>query len=865
LDSLRAALADRYRLDRELGQGGMATVYLAHDLKHDRDVALKVLRPELAAVLGRDRFLTEIRVTAKLDHPHILTLIDSGESDGSLWYVLPYVRGESLRDRLTRDKQLGVEEALAITKQIAGALDYAHHQGVIHRDIKPENILLHEGEAMLADFGIALAVREAGGHRLTETGLSLGTPQYMSPEQATGDRQLDARSDVYSLGAVLYEMLAGEPPHSGPTVQAIIAKLMTERPTRLRVIRDTVPEGIDAAVAKALAKVRADRFGSVAEFADALVRSQTTSAAARRSPRSTVVVAVLLGVALLVAVVLIAVRTPGERAGRVFVVRDRSQLTSTGEASAPAISADGKEFAYVVKHCDTTCSYGIEIQDLRGSARRRVVDGATVVAFLTWSPDRRLLAFFGTMGSTTGSYIVSTVGGEPRYLGPVWAEFYSGGDSLLLTPFESVDSVGWVKVAADNGESRDSIRIDRPGDGLGRTLSVGHWFCEVVFTRGHREWRIVDRLGRQRDVFRYPSILWLSFYRATHDALWIWLDPGGSRQQVLIRIPFDDTRGKFAGVPDTILVAPEPYFDVTADGRTIVFADGTYEYDLWALESSSALTGRISEGRRLMHSTSSVGGVVSPDGRSVLVKHTEMGPGGGRDALAVEPFAGGVPVSYPTDGPLLGYGWMPDGVSFHYAVRAGSGVRLVTVNARTGAHVAAFPIADSSIFAYTPLFGGGWAWVSPSGQELRVQVAGEAAPHDLPVSNRGATLGVVSSSPDGSSLAVVWSPSLASDSAFIDVMSVQGGRPARWAAFSDAWPTSVSWLDDGSFLTGVERGRHVETLYRVRGPGRMDKVATLPRPMDWITISRNGRRGVGGTSAFRGDIWVAHVALAGTK
>jgi hypothetical protein len=260
-----------------------------------------------------------------------------------------------------------------------------------------------------------------------------------------------------------------------------------------------------------------------------------------------------------------------------------------------------------------------------------------------------------------------------------------------------------------------------------------------------------------------------------------------------------------------------------------------------------------------------VGGVVSPDGRSVLVEHTEMGPGGGRDALAVEPFAGGVAVSYPPDGPLLGYGWMPDGVSFHYAVHAGSGVRIVTVNARTGARVAAFPIADSSILAYTPLFGGGWAWVSPSGKELRVQLGGEAAPHDLLVSNRGASLGVVSSSPDGSSLAVVRTPSIASDSAFIDVMLVKEGRPAPWAAFSDAWPTSVSWLDDGSLLTGVQRGPKVEALYRVRGPRRMDRVATLPRPMDWITISRNGRRGVGGTSTFLGDIWVAHVVLAGTK
>src|SRR3989441_1181596 len=267
---LTAALAGRYAIERELGAGGMATVYLARDLKHDRDVALKVLRPELAAVLGAERFLQEIHISARLDHPHILTLIDSGECDGFVWYVLPYVRGESLREKLTREKQLSLEEAVRIATQVASALDYAHRHGLIHRDIKPENILLHEGEAVVADFGIALAVREAGGPRLTESGLSLGTPQYMSPEQATGGRELDVRSDVYSLAAVVYEMLAGEPPHTGPTAQAVIAKLLTERPMRIRTVRDTVPEGIDTAVAKALAKVPADRFGGAAEFATAL-------------------------------------------------------------------------------------------------------------------------------------------------------------------------------------------------------------------------------------------------------------------------------------------------------------------------------------------------------------------------------------------------------------------------------------------------------------------------------------------------------------------------------------------------------------------------------------------------------------------
>src|SRR5690242_19385718 len=267
---LTTALSDRYVIQRELGSGGMAIVYLAHDRKLDREVGLKVLRPELGAVLGAERFLTEIKISARLDHPHILTLIDSGEANGLLYYVLPFVRGESLRDKLDREHQLSIDEALTITKQVASALDYAHRQGLVHRDIKPENILLQEGEAMLADFGIALAVKEAGGNRLTQTGLSLGTPQYMSPEQATGDRGVDVRSDVYSLASVLYEMLAGEPPVTGGSAQAMIAKLMTEKPTHVRVLSDTVPQCVEDAITRALAKTPADRFATAGNFVRAL-------------------------------------------------------------------------------------------------------------------------------------------------------------------------------------------------------------------------------------------------------------------------------------------------------------------------------------------------------------------------------------------------------------------------------------------------------------------------------------------------------------------------------------------------------------------------------------------------------------------
>jgi serine/threonine-protein kinase len=272
------ALRDRYRLDRELGQGGMATVFLAHDLHNNRPVALKVLRPELAAILGAERFLKEIETTANLQHPHILPLFDSGQAGTLLFYVMPYVEGESLRDRLSREKQLPIADAVRIASEVASALDYAHRHGVLHRDIKPENILLHDGQALVADFGIALAMRKAGGTRLTETGLSLGTPQYMSPEQATAERELDARTDIYALGAVTYEMLTGEAPFTGTTTQAIIAKLMTEVPRPPSVLRKAVPEAIERAVLTALEKLPADRFARAAQFANALTSLSATQA-----------------------------------------------------------------------------------------------------------------------------------------------------------------------------------------------------------------------------------------------------------------------------------------------------------------------------------------------------------------------------------------------------------------------------------------------------------------------------------------------------------------------------------------------------------------------------------------------------------
>jgi eukaryotic-like serine/threonine-protein kinase len=391
-------------------------------------------------VLGSERFLAEIRISARLDHPHILTLIDSGEADGLLYYVLPYVRGETLRERLDRERQLGLEDAVAIARQVAGALDYAHRQGIVHRDLKPENILIQEGEAMLADFGIALAITEAGGSRLTETGVSLGTPQYMSPEQATGDRTLDSRSDVYSLGAVTYEMLAGEPPVTGPNAQAMIAKLLTERPTGLRVVRDTIPVAVEAAVARALAKVPADRFATAGAFVAALEHRLDPPRPSRRVPVS----AWRLTVAAVVGLLAFGAWTLATREPPIPALGRSEQLTSDpGLEIQPAISPDGRLVAY---SAGTSTRMRIFIRPVGGGRTIPLSDDSMAVeTHARWSPDGASLLFLTRGGASIApslggsSRAVVAPGGHPGVTSATWspdgqAIVFVRGDSLLRMP-----------------------------------------------------------------------------------------------------------------------------------------------------------------------------------------------------------------------------------------------------------------------------------------------------------------------------------------------------------------------------------------------------------------------------------------------
>jgi serine/threonine-protein kinase len=412
-DRLNTALEDRYRVEQKLGEGGMATVYLAEDRKHERQVALKVLRPELAAVIGADRFLAEIKTTAKLQHPNILPLHDSGEADGFLFYVMPYVEGESLRDRLERDRQLPVEEAVRIASEVAEALEYAHEHGVIHRDVKPENILLHAGRPLVADFGIALAVNVGGGHRMTETGLSLGTPHYMSPEQATGDAHVGPGTDVYALGCVLYEMLVGDPPYIGSTPQMILGKIISGGPASATEVRSAVPANVDAVIRKALEKLPADRFGSAADFRAALAdpgfRHGAEMAAAGARGRSSRPVGLAgWGVATVLAVALgwTALQPDPEP-----LVRQSSLAVGQGMFPVEwlALSPDGSSLVMAVRDAAGLIRLAVRRSD---ELDFRVLPGTDRPADPIVSPDGREVAY---ASSQTGELMVASLdGGSPR-------------------------------------------------------------------------------------------------------------------------------------------------------------------------------------------------------------------------------------------------------------------------------------------------------------------------------------------------------------------------------------------------------------------------------------------------------------------
>jgi len=627
---LKAALTERYEIERELGQGGMATVYLAHDIKHERKVALKVLKPELAAVIGADRFLAEIKVTANLQHPNILPLYDSGEADTFLYYVMPFVEGQTLRDKLNHEKQLAIEEAIEITRSVAAALDYAHRSDVIHRDIKPENVLLHEGQALVADFGIALAVSQAGGTRLTETGLSIGTPHYMSPEQAMGDRELDARSDVYSLGAVLYEMLVGDPPYTGSTAQAIVAKVITEKAPPVTAQRDTVPGHVSAAISKSLAKLPADRFARAASFAAALkdpsfglghemltAAATPLAAATARSHASRLLPWAFAGLTLALGVVTgrltSRVEPDSGQVGRFTIATDSTHRLPGAPYRLVALSPAGDAVAYVGLSSQGTQLYFRRLDELTPTPMSGT-DGA-VSPFFT--PDGRWVAFYA--GNALKK--VAVTGGAPvtvqnapfsGYPSSIWLD-----DGALLTVtgdgvIRRLDADGALSVIAapDSAQGETALFVsDILPDG--RTVLV------TAATQGSTNGRgiALDVESGERQVIIEAVINSMAY----DDGYLVWAQPDG----VLIGAAFDPDRTAITGSPVTLAqsvrvsVGGPAHFSISDNGALVYVPE--FPFSL-ALVDRGGTREVVSDVQRRFHSPR-----VSPDGRHIAVDFSYQG------------------------------------------------------------------------------------------------------------------------------------------------------------------------------------------------------------------------------------------------
>jgi serine/threonine-protein kinase len=666
---LSAALADRYVIERELGQGGMATVYLARDVRHDRKVALKVLKPELAAVLGAERFVQEIRTTASLQHPHILPLFDSGTADGFLYYVMPFIDGETLRDRLNRETQLGIDEAVRIATEVADALDYAHRHGVIHRDIKPENILLHDGRPMVADFGIALAVSAAAGGRMTETGLSLGTPHYMSPEQATAEKELTGRSDLYSLGAVLYEMLAGEPPHLGNSAQQIIMKIVTESAPPVTRVRKSVPPHVAAAVSQALERMAADRFASAADFARALNDPSFTLAYAGSDAPTSVAEGRpwhdwrrLAGAAAL----LLAGGLGGwwlARGGEPEAVVARFRLpigAGFGITGAPvntlALSPDGRTIVHVGRRSGGPGAqlYLRRLDELDAHA----IPGGEGGSYPTFSPDGSRLAFF----APGGLFTVPIAGGTPTPVTNIRAQalaqvIWLDGRTLVATAADG----GLVRVGLDGSVATIAQPDTLRGElylGVNAVLPDARTLLVIaaVGTGVNGSVYAVDALtGERRPVIETETnAVWYA------DGYLLWSLPGGA----LLGAPFDPKGLRIRDTPVTLAegvrqaVGGPAQVAISSTGSMVYIPEQPFNLMLVDREGRRQIIG---DGRRF-HSPR-----FSPDGRRLAVDFTQQGA---RDVWLLDLRQRTMSrVSFESDGhdPV----WFPDGRSIAYVSRGG--------------------------------------------------------------------------------------------------------------------------------------------------------------------------------------------------
>ncbi|HKU60341.1 MAG TPA: protein kinase [Gemmatimonadales bacterium] len=866
---LATALADRYRFERELGQGGMATVYLAQDLRHHRQVAIKLMRPELAAVIGAERFLSEIRTTANLQHPHILPLFDSGEADGVLYYAMPFVEGESLRERLVREKQLPIGDAVRIASEVASALDYAHRHGVIHRDIKPENILLHDGSALVADFGIALAASKAGGTRITETGMSVGTPHYMSPEQAMGEREITARSDIYALGAITYEMLIGEPPFSGPTAQAIVAKVLTEEPRPLIPRRRSIPAEVEAAVLTALEKLPADRFGSAHEFAASLTAEQTgRRTGARARPARAAVpswrrwAVLAAGLGLLAGAYLLGSRRTGAAALPMTFGSTAKVTWDPVMEVLPAISPDGKTVAYAK---GSPVRMRVFVRPVSGGRDIALTDDTTEVqSHPRWSPDGSRVLFLerGGVVSVPATGGPETAEVPPSSAGPVisaaWSPdgrriAYVVGDSVFVHDARG-DSRGLARVYEGHGcaWSPDAAYLAcTSGNAIALTPGAlfGNASPSRVVTVRVRDGRVVPLTD---SLFANLSPAW------SPDGRWVYyLSNRYGPRDIFAQAVGDGAPSGPALRLTTGLNAHT--ISLSADGRRLAYGNLEVESGAWSVPipahppvpSSSAI--QLTRGSQFVETT-----ILSRDGRWLYFDSDLSGnmdlyrmaiPNGAPERLTTDSSDDFWPEPSPDGREVAFHSWRGGSRDIYVMPLDGGPIQRVTTSPAQDAMASWSP--DGNRLAWAIFTGRGGVWTA--------RRASRGAPWQQPMQRLDWGF-APTWSPDGQTLA--FSSSLTWGSLWL--MPADSGAPRLLA--DTTGPRGVQgdlaqWSDDGRFIYTRSTDSTGTSFWRVPlGGGAPERLMTF----------QGGERSSGGWSAAggrlaytvfeaRSDVWVMEV------
>jgi len=882
-DRLSRALDGRYRIVREVGAGGMATVYLADDLRHNRQVALKVLRPELAATMGPERFFREIQVAARLQHPHILPLHDSGEADGFLFFVMPFVSGESLRARLDRIGELPVTDAVRILIEVADALSYSHSQGVVHRDIKPDNVMLSGRHALVTDFGVAKAVSEAAGEsKVTTAGVALGTPAYMAPEQAVADPQIDHRVDLYALGVLGYELLTGRTPFQGLPPQQMLMAHVTEAPDPVRKYRDACTPELEAIIMRCLAKRAADRFQSADEVLHALeplVASSGGITPTQSRPASTAglpaepvrkrvpaVAFIGSGVAILASLFVVLMSGGKRKSAPLF---DRVQLTSSGYAIAPALSPDGTRLALGERRCvdDGECVIDIRVQDMGGAGSTAVVEGLVGLRNIEWSSDGRWLVFSGTSAERYGVFSVLALGGTPRYLACCIVSIGSGDTLMTLDPaplrpdapiirrftiadgrqVDSLQPVGWNGVMVSAWEIPGTQRILVSSDLGGRDFNV----------------QLIDRTGQVLDSLALNLFVGgLNELRASDHGFSVGVENRltGTVDFVRYRI---DSKDRIVRDPEPIAVgiSAQHGSHVSRDGQILV-VDGPTEYAVSALERSSVTSTTFT--RRLVdRSTTSLTGAIAPAGDRLFIMRQR--PSDPRTTeLSVVPFGGGAATALGTERDLFDWDWQQDSRGVIVVTRVGTdSIAVVEIDATNGQRR---PLAtlSSGRGTFETVAGGGYVHLTGINQ---LDLRGLRARTDTVLTITPALGEIIffEPSPDGRTLATIgWSAS--GDSLEMHAMALEDGRTVKLASFPGEGARSPAWMPDGSLLVAVAQNPGRDQWFRVPAGGGTPIPLPIKLSVDAsYRVSLDGLRAVARERVERSDIFLLRPAKGSDK